>query len=104
MSINSDIAALLNGTSVKEVVEAIDGAATLYAAAMIRNGVPEAEAVKRTVKMIGHEPDDEVLHMAVKPTTSYKDPKTMRHWMKQGHYNPKITPSYLDASGNSIDD
>jgi len=104
MSIDKMIAQLLNGASPRDVVEAIDSPATHYAALMMLHGVPEAEAAKRAVKMIGHEPDDEILHMAAKNTTQYKNPNMERHWIKQGHYNPERTPKYLDAAGNSIDD
>jgi hypothetical protein len=104
MSVNTAIAKLLRGASARDVVEAIDGSATMYAALMMRYGVSEEEAAKRAVKMIGHEPDDEILHMAAKPTMAHKDPKMTRHWVKQGHYDPTRTPLYLDAAGNSIDD
>lgn len=104
MSLNSCVANLISGCGAREVVEAIDATATSYAALMMRHGASEKKAVKTAVKLIGHEPDDEILHMAAKPEGSHKDSKAVRHWMKQGHYDTKRTPKYLDASGNSIDD
>lgn len=104
MNINNIITRLLSGETAQAVLEAIDSPATHYAALMMRYGMSEEEAIKRAVKQIGHEPDDEILHMAAKPTMAYKDPKLVRHWIKQGHYDPTRTPKYLDAAGNSIDD
>lgn len=104
MSVNNIIDRLLNGEPARSVIEAIASSATHYTALMMRYGVPEEQAVKRAVKMIGHQADDEILHMATKTATARKDPNIDKHWAKQGHYDPTKTPKYLDAAGNSIDD
>ena len=103
MSLAVAIAKLVRGSAARDVVEGLDGTAMHYAALMVRYGVPEAEAVKRSVKLIGHAPDEEVLSMALHSLENRKK-KSVSYWDRQGHYDPKRTPLFLDPAGNSLDD
>jgi len=101
LSLDQSVYSLLKGRLAKDVVEAIDGTATSYAAALMGAGYSEAAAIKKAVKLLGHEPDDEILYMATKNHGAAKK-SSLRHWLKQGHYDPTKTPDYLDPAGNSL--
>jgi len=90
MSVNHAINKLLNGSSIKDVVEDLAKLSAHTAARLMHYGEPEAKAIKIASNLTGQLPDDELLQQSTKNFGIGKTgkQKPLQHWIRQGAYNP----------------
>lgn len=76
--------ALLNGAQARHIIEDIDKTATFYATELMKMGEPEGEAKIHGAELIGHAPDEDLLHMAAEiPGKHPKKTPVNYHWVAE---------------------